>query len=101
MITLWSNTDPSVSFSAQTVQGNFAGYDYYIVEIAMTATGTHAMCFCRRGDDYSLSACGQSSYWYSRKITITDTDATFTTGYRNGTAGAGYAIPVSIVGVNL
>lgn len=101
MTKLWTNLDPSSNFDAQTVQGVFAGFDYYIVEFVMTANGTHAISICRSGDDYSISAGGQSSYWYSRRITITDTDATFSLGYRNGTYGQSFAIPLFIWGIKL
>lgn len=98
---LWTNSSPESSFAAQTVSLGLSEYDMLLITVALTSGGTLATTVCLMGDDNFCGGIGQSQYSYSRKATVTTTGVTFTTGARNGTSGAGYAIPVYIYGIKL
>lgn len=101
MTRLWTNASPSSSFAAQTIQGDFSGYDFFIVAFAFTAGGNCGVSLCRTTEKYSISGKAASGTAYSRYVTFSSAGAVFETGYAGSTSGAGYAIPLEIVGVKM
>ena len=99
MTLLWTNPDPTANFSAQTVQGDFSGYDFFIVFFSFTSCGNCGASICGKTNKYSISGKAASGTAYSRYVTFSSAGAVFETGYAGSSSGAGYAIPLEIVGV--
>lgn len=103
---LWTNSDPSSNFSAQTVPLDLSGYS--VIAIAckqQNSTSIDMAIPCLGFVGNTLQCCvpniGSTQYFYKRTATIASTGITFSTGYRNttGTTGTNYCIPVAIYGV--
>lgn len=102
MTLLWTNPDPTSSFAAQTVSVDLSGYD--AIEIVGTGGVQTPRLFINKmlvdGNNWAMfSVSGASSYYYNRHVDVLTTGLTFSTGYRNGTAGTGYCIPLKIYGI--
>ncbi|MBR6114274.1 MAG: hypothetical protein IKQ10_03735 [Oscillospiraceae bacterium] len=109
---LWSNSAPTSSFAAKTVNlsDSVTNYDFLLVVLAFsTGTQDHSTDLIPVDDilggaEYSLriNAASQNRTG-GRSITVpTATTATFGTGAYNGSSSQnGYAIPVAIYGVKL
>lgn len=101
---LWTNPDPSAAFSAQTVSLDLSAYEFIDIVGIADATGSTYMHFVNRfviGELGRLTKSGRNADppSFNRDVTTSTTGVTFSTGYRNSTAGTRYAIPVRIYGI--
>ena len=102
--TLWTNSDPTSNFAAQTVSVDLSSYTWVAIVATTTTNGTdEAAHLVRVGSSVLLSVANLAStqYFYKREATTSSSGITFTTGYRNtnGTSGTQYCIPLAIYGV--
>lgn len=102
---LWANTSPTSNFPAQTVTLELSTYRAIaIVATASTsdANGGTAFGVVNDGITYNIFLHNNNanySYSYVRSFTVSDSGVTFTSGLRETTAGAQYAIPRAIYGI--
>ena len=102
MTLLWTNLDEESAFAAQTVSLSLGGYDAVLIKFKLTASGSiYANTIGFVGEQTTLysSNASTTSYTYKRYATISTSDITFTTGYRNTTSGTSYAVPCEIYGI--
>ena len=102
---LWTNSDPTSNFSAQTVSIDLSSYSHAIIVGSLTTSSTSAKVstFGKIGDKFALCgiAAATSGNRFARNADVTSSGVDFTTGYQNTTAGTGYMIPQEIYGVKL
>ena len=101
---LWTNSDPSSNFSAQTVPIDLSNWNLIAILAKPQTTGSTTSVFrAAVGTENILSVpnIGSTQYFYKRNATVTTSGITFSTGYRNtnGTTGAGYCIPTAVYGI--
>lgn len=103
---LWTNSNPSSSFSAQTIPLDLSGYS--VIAIAckqQNSTSADMAIPCLGFVGNTLQCCvpniGSTQYFYKRTATIASNGITFSTGYRNtnSTTGTNYCIPIAIYGI--
>ena len=102
MTLLWTNVDDESAFAAQTLSLSLGGYDAVLIKFKLTASGSiYANTIGFVGEQTTLysSNASTTSYTYKRYATISTSDITFTTGYRNTTSGTSYAVPCEIYGI--
>lgn len=104
MTLIWTNTDPTSSFAAQTVSVDWAGYDaVFIRTMFSTSTQTvQPMSFhiCDKNITAFIPITARTSNQNGgRLFTFDDTGIIFQGGYYNGSATNNYAIPYQIYGV--
>lgn len=102
---LWTNSDPTATFAAQTIALNLSKYDAILVKCrATTSAGQYFSQFCFKGESVNASVSSKSysgTTVYSRGVQCTDTGVTFTNGYSGSTSGTGNAVPVKIYGLTI
>lgn len=102
MTLLWTNVDDESAFAAQTLSLSLGGYDAVLIKFKLSASGTiYANTIGFVGEQTTLYSSNASTtgYTYKRYATVTTSDITFSTGYRNTTAGTSYAIPCEVYGI--
>lgn len=102
MTLLWTNLDDESAFAAQSISLSLGGYDAVLIKFKLTATGTtygNTIGFVGEETTLFSSNASTTSYTYKRYATITTSDITFTTGYRNTSTGTSYAVPCEIYGI--
>jgi hypothetical protein len=105
---LWTNSSPGGSFSAQTLQIDWSGYDHILIKMRVATNIALCTVFRLFTSDadvvYGMNMHNFSTdtvYVYSRTAKLTSEGIQFSAGHRNTSAGAGYAIPLEIRGVRL
>ena len=101
---LWTNSDPSADFAAQTIPLDLSGWTLIAVLAKTTTSGNTTSVFLAAvgtGSILSVPNLGSTQYFYKRTMDVQTTGVTFSTGYRNtsGTSGASYCIPTAIYGL--
>lgn len=101
---LWTNSDPSSNFSAQTVPLDLSSWNLIAVLAKTTTSGNTTSVFLGAVGTSGILCVpnlGSTQYFYKRTMDIQTTGITFSTGYRNtsGTSGANYCIPVAVYGL--
>ena len=102
---LWSNPSPSSAFDAQTISIDMSRYGAVIIRLRASTTGgqyTNNIVMkgtSETGNTSLFIRAYSSSNMFTRGAKLVNEGVIFTTGYQNGTAGTGYAIPVSIYGI--
>lgn len=108
-VTLWSNNNPTSSFSSQnvTLSNSMSNYAKIRVEFRVSTTESSSFYFESAGTtstNFKISPAMQiSSDVYTRYIYLSnDTEMHFGGCYKNNTADAGnaYIIPIAIYGIN-
>lgn len=113
---LWTNPSPTSAFPAQTLSIDLSNYDgvfiisrgwntkfYAPVKIFIPKDGKAHICLGNQTDkNYENENIGDNA-WYSRYVTVTNNDITFSSGYvASGASNYNNAcIPVEIYGTNL
>lgn len=101
---LWTNSDPTATFAAQTVTVDLSGYTAVLIKTLNDRTSNTPQYHSELvfvGDSsvcYSSNA-NTTAYQYKRQADVTTSGVTFGGGFRNTSAGSGYAIPQNIYGV--
>lgn len=105
-VPLWTNSNPTSNFAAQTVSLDLSAWSIVAIPVRQsTLTGgePEKMNFARVGHSTVLSVenVASNQYLYKRAATVTSSGVDFGQGYRNttGTANAQYCIPLAIYGV--
>lgn len=109
---LWSNSNPSTSFSpsTKTLDGNISDYDLLMVVYIWSASAGHRMSmivpaeYMTTGQSIFLSiARYDANYTGGRLVTVaSDTSVTFGDGRYNGNSSQNnYAVPLAIYGLNI
>lgn len=101
---LWTNSNPSSNFDAQTVPLDLSNWQVLAIKVKFNTNSPFMqLCFVMTGDGVLLFAdnLGSTQYTSRRSATTSSTGIVFGTGYRNttGTTGTSYCIPVAIYGV--
>ena len=103
---LWTNSDPTAAFAAQTVELDLSEYEAVLITVRAGRTDGQywsQMCF-KNEDTYNVSIASKlvaSEDTHSRGAVISGNGVTFTTGYKGSTSGTNYSIPIYIFGVNI
>lgn len=101
---LWENSDPTATFAAQTITIDLSTYGAVFIKTLNDRTSQTPQYHTELvfvGDSsvcYSSNA-STTSYTYKRQADASTSGITFGNGYRNTTAGSGYAIPVKVYGI--
>lgn len=101
---LWTNPNPTATFAAQTVTVDLSGYTAVLIKTLNDRTSNTPQYHTELvfvGDSsvcYSSNA-NTTAYQYKRQADVTTSGVTFGGGFRNTSAGSGYAIPQNIYGV--
>lgn len=105
-VELWTNSNPSSNFSAQTVGLDLSAWKVIAVTASFNTTAdAETMSFVCVGKETTMCVpnviTGSTMYFAKRTAQATSSGVTFSTGYRNtsGTSGANYCIPIAIYGV--
>ena len=101
---LWTNSDPSSNYAAQTEAMDLSAYTWIAIIAKTQTTGTvETTHLVRVGSSVIMSVpnLAGTQYFYKRQADVTTSGITFGTGYRNntGTSGANYCIPVAVYGI--
>lgn len=101
---LWTNPNPSSSFSAKTVPLDLSNWHLIAVLAKPQDSGSTTSVFLAAVGTDNILCCpnvGGTQYFYKRNMTVASTGVTFSTGYRNttSTTGTGYCIPAYIYGL--
>ena len=101
---LWTNPDPTATFSAQSVLLDLSGYDAVLIKTlndrASNTPQYHSeLVFVGDSSVCYSSNASTTGYTYKRQADVSASGVDFGGGFRNTSAGSGYAIPQKIYGV--
>ena len=101
---LWTNSDPSSNYAAQTEAMDLSAYTWIAIIAKTQTTGTvETTHLVRVGSSVIMSVpnLAGTQYFYKRQADVTTNGITFGTGYRNNTStsGTNYCIPIAVYGV--
>ena len=99
---VWANENPDVDFPAQTVSLDLSAYSFILISYRHGTNGNYqsTAIIPIDGSTHIIYVNYLSNnYNYKRGVTVTATDITFTTGYRQDTANKEYCIPLKIWGI--
>lgn len=101
---LWTNPNPTTAYAAGTETIDLTGYTAVLIKTLNDRTSQTPQYHTELvfvGDSsvcYSSNA-STTGYTYKRQADVTTSGVTFGGGFRNTSAGNGYAIPQNIYGV--
>ena len=103
---LWTNTDPTAAFDAQTISLDLREYEAVLITVRAGRTdGQYWSGFCFKDDSSVFASISSklvsSTDVHSRGAKMTDSGVEFSTGYKGSTSGTNLAIPIYIFGVNI
>lgn len=104
MTLIWTNTDPSSSFAAQTVAVDLAGYDAVAIRTLFSTSSQQPLPLGFYICDNTLTCyipltARTTNNNGGRLFTFEDDGMAFQAGYYSGSSNNAYAIPYQIYGV--
>ena len=98
---LWTNPNPTASFSAQTISLDLSNYDEVEIEAKQLASGT-IIQLCRVGigkQTKCLFRDGNANNFYTRTFVVSASSIQFGDAYYNSTVTNTDCVPVAIYGI--
>ena len=101
---LWTNPEPAAAYAAQTEALDLSGFDAVLIR-TLNDRGSNTPQFHAElifvGDSGICFSSNASStgYTYKRQADVTAAGVSFGGGFRNTSAGSGYAVPQTIYGI--